>query len=162
GPSVGEQLVGHRLVRMSSFTGSTAVGRRIMALAAETGKRVHLELGGKAPFVVFDDADLEAAAHGAVAACTINAGQDCTAATRAYVHSSVFEAFTARVTELMETMVVGDPTDPDTDMGSLISDTHLRRVAAMVDQALAQGATVRTGGTRLPRPGSFFRPTLIT
>src|SRR5690606_23474575 len=84
GPSVGEQLVGHRLVRMSSFTGSTAVGRRIMALAAETGKRVHLELGGKAPFVVFDDADLEAAAHGAVAACTINAGQDCTAATRAY------------------------------------------------------------------------------
>ena len=105
GPEAGEALVRHPDVAMVSFTGSTAVGRRVMAIAAGAVKRVHLELGGKAPFVVFDDADLEAAAHGAVAGSLINAGQDCTAATRAYVQRPLYEAFVDRVAELMAAVV---------------------------------------------------------
>ena len=162
GREVGEALVKHPLVKMSSFTGSTAVGRRIMEMASETGKRVHLELGGKAPLVVFKDADVEAAAHGAVAGSTINAGQDCTAATRAYVHSSLFQTFTQRVAELMEAMVVGDPLDDDTDMGSLISETHRSKVSSMVQRAADAGATIVAGGYAPDMPGSFYRPTLIT
>ncbi|QXQ09562.1 gamma-aminobutyraldehyde dehydrogenase [Paeniglutamicibacter sp. Y32M11] len=162
GADIGEALVRHPLVVMSSFTGSTAVGRHIMAMAAETGKRVHLELGGKAPLVVFKDADVEAAAHGAVAGSTINAGQDCTAATRAYVHVSLFDTFTTRVAELMNSMILGDPTDPDTDMGSLISYPHREKVTAMVDRARAAGATVLAGGRAPDHPGAFYRPTLIT
>ncbi|MGB9035964.1 MAG: gamma-aminobutyraldehyde dehydrogenase, partial [Paeniglutamicibacter sp.] len=162
GREVGEALVCHPQVAMCSFTGSTAVGRRIMEMAAETGKRVHLELGGKAPLVVFADADVEAAAHGAVAGSTINAGQDCTAATRAYVHSSLFGKFTARVAELMDSMVVGDPTDPDTDMGSLISFAHRDKVASMVQRARDSGASVLAGGLAPELPGAFYRPTLIT
>ncbi|MGP9529139.1 gamma-aminobutyraldehyde dehydrogenase [Glutamicibacter sp. AOP5-A2-18] len=161
GPSVGSTLVRHPLVKMTSFTGSTAVGLKIMSMAAERANRVHLELGGKAPFVVFDDADIEAAAHGAVAGSTINSGQDCTAATRAYVHSSVFEKFTARVAQLMDAMVVGDPTDIDTDMGSLISEAHLEKVSAMVARAEKSGAKVLAGGCREERPGFYYRPTLI-
>ncbi|MGO2051263.1 gamma-aminobutyraldehyde dehydrogenase [Glutamicibacter sp. 287] len=161
GASVGEALVRHKQVRMTSFTGSTQVGLKIMTMAAETGKRVHLELGGKAPFVVFDDADIEAAAHGAVAGSTINAGQDCTAATRAYVHSSVFEKFTRRVAQLMDAMAVGDPQDPNTDMGALISAAHLQKVSSMVQRAVDAGATVLAGGRRLEGPGNFYRPTLL-
>ena len=162
GREVGEALVRHPQVVMSSFTGSTQVGRRIMEMAAETGKRVHLELGGKAPLVVFKDADVEAAAHGAVAGSTINGGQDCTAATRAYVHSSLFDTFTSRVAELMDAMVVGDPTDEDTDMGSLISHQHRDKVAGMVERAKEAGATALAGGFAPDLPGAFYRPTLIT
>ncbi|GAA4378874.1 gamma-aminobutyraldehyde dehydrogenase [Paeniglutamicibacter cryotolerans] len=162
GIGVGEALIRHPKVVMSSFTGSTPVGRRIMAMAAETGKRVHLELGGKAPLVVFADADVEAAAHGAVAGSTINGGQDCTAATRAYVHSSLFDAFTTRVAELMDAMVVGDPTDENTDMGSLISFGHRDKVSAMVERARESGATIMAGGVAPDLPGAFYRPTLIT
>lgn len=162
GREIGEALVRHPQVAMTSFTGSTPVGRRIMEMAAETGKRVHLELGGKAPFVVFKDADVEAAAHGAVAGSTINGGQDCTAATRAYVHSSLFEKFTTRVAELMDSMVVGDPTDENTDMGSLISFAHRSKVSDMVQRAKEAGATVRAGGFAPELPGAFYRPTLIT
>ncbi|WP_413454840.1 gamma-aminobutyraldehyde dehydrogenase [Glutamicibacter sp. FR1] len=161
GPSVGAPLVRHQLVKMTSFTGSTTVGLKIMSMAAESGTRVHLELGGKAPLVVFDDADIEAAAHGAVAGSTINSGQDCTAATRAYVHSSVFERFTSRVAELMEAMVVGDPTDPETDMGSMISQAHLQKVSSMVQRAKDQGAQVLAGGRQLEGDGFFYRPTLV-
>lgn len=161
GPVVGTTLVRHPLVKMTSFTGSTPVGLKIMSMAAERGNRVHLELGGKAPFVVFNDADIEAAAHGAVAGSTINSGQDCTAATRAYVHSSVFEKFTNRVAQLMDAMVVGDPTDPQTDMGSLISKAHLEKVSAMVDRARQDGARVLAGGRREQRAGFYYRPTLI-
>ena len=161
GRDVGEALVRHPLVKMTSFTGSTAVGRRIMEMASETGKRVHLELGGKAPLVVFKDADVEAAAHSAVAGSTVNAGQDCTAATRAYVHSSLFETFTARVAELMGSMVVGDPTVEDSDMGSLISFAHRDKVSSMVQRAVASGARTLTGGFAPDLPGAFYRPTLI-
>lgn len=164
GRVTGEALVGHPDVAMTSFTGSTAVGRRIMEIAAGTGKRVHLELGGKAPFVVFDDADVEAAARGAIAGSLINGGQDCTAATRAYVHRSLFGEFTERVAALMEQIVIGDPSDEDTDLGSLISVAHRDRVAGFVERAQASGARVLTGGEApqdVPAGSAFYRPTLI-
>jgi len=164
GPVAGEALVTHPDVAMTSFTGSTAVGRHIMAMAARTAKRVHLELGGKAPFVVFDDADVEAAAHGAVAGSIINGGQDCTAATRAYIQAPLFEAFTARVAELMDAVVVGDPTDPATDLGSLISHAHRDKVAGFVNRARESGAQILAGGEAPGgdlAAGAFYRPTLV-
>ncbi|MGW3559726.1 gamma-aminobutyraldehyde dehydrogenase [Streptomyces sp. NPDC000963] len=164
GRTVGEHLVGHPDVVMTSFTGSTPVGKRVAEIATATVKRLHLELGGKAPFVVFDDADLEAAAQGAVAASLINSGQDCTAATRAYVQRPLFDAFTARVAELMDSVRLGDPFAPDTDLGPLISHAQRDRVAGFVDRARAY-ATVVTGGEAPGgdlEDGAYYRPTLIT
>ncbi|WNI18322.1 gamma-aminobutyraldehyde dehydrogenase [Actinacidiphila sp. ITFR-21] len=164
GKGAGEHLVTHPDVAMTSFTGSTAVGRRIAALAAGTTKRLHLELGGKAPFVVFDDADPEAAAHGAVAAALINSGQDCTAATRAYVQRPLYDAFVAAVADLMAGVVLGDPFDPATDLGPLVSFAHRDRVAAVVDRARGY-ATVVTGGAAPGdglAAGAYYPPTLIT
>jgi betaine-aldehyde dehydrogenase len=164
GSIVGEALVTHRDVSMVSFTGSTGAGSRVGSLAAGLVKRVHLELGGKAPFVVFDDADLEAAARGAVAGSLINAGQDCTAATRAYVQRPLYDAFVSRVAELMSQVVIGPVDDPATDLGSLISTKHRDHVAGMVDRARAAGAKIVTGGRRgtgdLER-GAYYEPTLV-
>ncbi|GAA2322479.1 gamma-aminobutyraldehyde dehydrogenase [Streptomyces kunmingensis] len=160
GRDAGEHLVGHPDVAMTSFTGSTAVGKRVAEIATATVKRLHLELGGKAPFVVFDDADLEAAVHGAVAGALINTGQDCTAATRAYVQRPLYEAFVSGVADLMGTVRVGDPFDPDTDLGPLISHAHRDRVAGFVDRARGY-ARVVTGGEAPDHPGAFYRPTLI-
>ncbi|MFH9493750.1 gamma-aminobutyraldehyde dehydrogenase [Streptomyces halstedii] len=164
GPDAGEHLVGHPDVRMISFTGSTDVGRRVAALAGSTVKRLHLELGGKAPFLVFDDADLDAAVHGAVAAALINSGQDCTAATRAYVQRPLYDAFVSGVAGLMETVRLGDPFDPATDLGPLVSHRHRDRVAGFVERARAY-ATVVTGGEAPGgelADGAYYRPTLIT
>ncbi|MGI4894045.1 MAG: gamma-aminobutyraldehyde dehydrogenase [Janthinobacterium lividum] len=169
GAEAGEALVGDPRVVMSSFTGSTAVGRRVMEIASRTGKRVHLELGGKAPFLVFDDADVEAAAQGAVAASLINSGQDCTAATRAYVQRPLFDAFVARTAELMAGVRVGLPTAEGTDMGPLIHTKQRDKVAGMVERAVAAGARVVTGGS-VPTAaadgsdlsaGAFYAPTLV-
>ncbi len=160
GRDAGEHLVGHPDVAMTSFTGSTGVGKRVAEIATATVKRVHLELGGKAPFVVFDDADLEAAVHGAVAGALINSGQDCTAATRAYVQRRLYDAFVAGVADLMESVRLGDPFDPSTDMGPLISHVHRDRVAGFVDRARSY-ARVVTGGEALTHPGAFYKPTLI-
>ncbi|CAM5544720.1 Gamma-aminobutyraldehyde dehydrogenase OS=Streptomyces antimycoticus OX=68175 GN=SANT12839_067450 PE=3 SV=1 [Streptomyces antimycoticus] len=164
GPEAGEWLVSHPAVAMTSFTGSTAVGRRVAELATSTVKRIHLELGGKAPFVVFDDADLEAAAHGAVAGALINSGQDCTAATRAYVQRPLYDAFVAAVADLMASVRLGDPFDPHTDLGPLVSHAQRDRVAGFVDRARGY-ATVVTGG-EIPggdlAKGAYYRPTLIT
>ena len=161
GADVGTALAGHRDVDVVTFTGSTAVGRRVMAAAAVHGHRTQLELGGKAPFVVFDDADLDAAIHGAVAGSLINSGQDCTAATRAIVARNLYDDFVAGVGELMSKLVVGDPADPDTDLGPLISTVHRDKVAAMVGRAPGQGGRIVTGGSAPDLPGSFYRPTLI-
>jgi betaine-aldehyde dehydrogenase len=150
---------------MVSFTGSTRVGKQIAAAASETVKRVHLELGGKAPFVVFDDADLTAAAHGAVAGSLINTGQDCTAATRAYVQRPLYAAFVEAVAELMRAVRLGPTDDPATDLGPLISTAQRGKVAGMVDAARQGGATIVCGGT-VPgsdlAAGSYYAPTLIT
>ena len=161
GADVGTALAGHRDVDLVTFTGSTAVGRRVMAAAAVHGHRTQLELGGKAPFVVFDDADLDAAVAGAVAGSLINTGQDCTAATRAIVARELYDDFVAGVAEVMGKVVVGDPHDPETDLGPLITATHREKVAAMVARAPAQGGRVVTGGSAPDLPGSFYRPTLI-
>ena len=161
GPEAGAHLAGHPGVDMVTFTGSSAVGRQVMAQAAATGARIQLELGGKAPFVVFDDADLDAAIHGAVAGSLINGGQDCTAATRAIVAPALYDDFVTGVAELMSKVVIGDPTDPATDLGSLISHAHRDKVAGMVDRARASGAHIVTGGTIPDGPGAFYPPTLV-
>lgn len=161
GADVGSALAGHRDVDVVTFTGSTPVGRKVMAAAAVHGHRTQLELGGKAPFVVFDDADLDAAIQGAVAGALINTGQDCTAATRAIVARDLYDDFVAGVAEVMSKIVVGDPHDPDTDLGPLISFAHRDKVAAMVARAPGQGGRIVTGGVAPDLPGAFYRPTLI-
>jgi betaine-aldehyde dehydrogenase len=167
GPVAGEALMAHPDVDMVSFTGSSAVGRRVMEVAATSPggpKRVHLELGGKAPFVVFDDADLEAAVHGAVAGALINTGQDCTAATRAYVQRPLYDAFVSGVADLMGTVVLGDPLDERTDQGPLVSRRQQERVAGFVDRARADGAKVLTGGAvpgGVLARGAYYQPTLV-
>jgi len=165
GPVAGEALIGHPDVDMVSFTGSTPIGKRVMEVASARAARVHLELGGKAPFVVFDDADLEAAVHGAVAGALINTGQDCTAATRAYVQRPLYDAFVAGVSDLFASIRIGDPRDPDIDMGSLVSTRQAERVAGYVDRARADGAKVRVGG-QVPggalSAGAFYPATVIT
>lgn len=161
GHDVGTALAGHAGVDLVTFTGSTAVGRKVMAAAAVHGHRTQLELGGKAPFVVFDDADLDAAIQGAVAAALINTGQDCTAATRAIVAQPLYDDFVAGVAELMSKVVVGAPHDPNTDLGPLITTAHREKVAAMVARAPGEGGRVVTGGEAPEGPGSFYRPTLI-
>ncbi|MFJ8886959.1 gamma-aminobutyraldehyde dehydrogenase [Streptomyces sp. NPDC102402] len=163
GRDAGEHLVGHPDVVMTSFTGSTAVGKRVAEIATSTVKRLHLELGGKAPFLVFDDADLDAAVNGAVAASLINTGQDCTAATRAYVQRPLYDAFVEGVAALMESVRLGAPFDPSTDLGPLITHQQRDRVAGFVERARAY-ATVVTGGEAPGgelAAGAYYRPTLI-
>ncbi len=165
GDVVGAALAAHRDVDLVSLTGDSETGRRIMALASGNVKRVHLELGGKAPFIVHADADLEAAARGATAGALINGGQDCTAATRIYVQRSVAEAFTTRLVELFGAVRVGDPMAADTDLGTLISSAHVGRVAGFVERAVAAGARVLVGGARPDVPGfpegAFYLPTVV-
>jgi betaine-aldehyde dehydrogenase len=166
GDVVGSALAAHGDVDLISLTGDSETGRRIQALAAGNLKRVHLELGGKAPFIVLADADIEAAARGATAGSLINGGQDCTAATRAYVAREVYDAFVARTKALFESVRVGDPFDPATDMGTLISRAHVDRVDGFVQRARAAGATIVTGGGRPSVPGlpdgAFYAPTIVT
>ncbi len=165
GPDVGTALAGHADVDVVTFTGSTAVGRRVMAAAAVHGHRTPLELGGKAPFVVFDDADLDAAVNGAVAGALINTGQDCTAATRAYVQRPLYDAFVRGVADIMRTVRLGDPTDPSTDQGPLVSVRQRDSVAGYVDRARGYGATIVVGG-KAPggdlANGAYYEPTLVT
>ncbi|MFE3928950.1 gamma-aminobutyraldehyde dehydrogenase [Streptomyces albogriseolus] len=163
GKEAGEHLVGHPDVAMTSFTGSTAVGKRVAEIATATVKRLHLELGGKAPFLVFDDADLDAAVNGAVAGALINTGQDCTAATRAYVQRPLYDAFVERTAALMETVRLGDPFAPGTDLGPLVSHAQRDRVAGFVERARAYARVVTGGETPLGElaDGAYYRPTLI-
>jgi betaine-aldehyde dehydrogenase len=165
GDVVGGAIAGHAGIDLVSLTGDTATGRRIMAAASGSLKRVHLELGGKAPLVVFDDADVEAAARGATAGALINGGQDCTAATRLYVQRTAYEPFVARLVELFGSVRVGDPFDRSTDLGSLISEAHVGRVEGFVERAVADGARVLTGGARVSVPGFesgyFYAPTVV-
>ena len=163
GADCGSVLLRHPDVDMVSFTGSTRVGRTVLEAAATTAKRVHLELGGKAPFVVFEDADLEAAIHGAVAGSLINTGQDCTAATRAIVHRSLYDDFVDGVAELMQQVRLGPTSEATTDLGPLISMAHREKVAGMVDRATSY-ARVVTGGTTPEgdlSAGSYYAPTLV-
>jgi betaine-aldehyde dehydrogenase len=161
GAAVGESLCTHPLVRMISFTGSTLTGKRVMALASQHLKRVTLELGGKAPFVVFADADIEAAVQGAVVAGYMNTGQDCTAATRIYVQNEVFDSFLDRLIAVSKQVRTGDPTLPDTDMGPLVSQTQRLKVHGYVEAARQQGIKVALGGDLPEGSGFFYPPTIL-
>ncbi|HEY9645553.1 MAG TPA: aldehyde dehydrogenase family protein, partial [Chroococcidiopsis sp.] len=160
GVEVGEAICTHPDIGMISFTGSTRTGKRVAELASPLIKRVTLELGGKAPFVVFADADIEAAAHGAVVGAYVNSGQDCTAATRIYVQDEVYDQFLARFTELSKQVIVGDPFADDTDIGPLSSQAHLNKVSGYVAEAKQQGIEVITCG-EVPTEGFYFPVTIL-
>jgi betaine-aldehyde dehydrogenase len=163
GNDAGQAIVEHPDVRMVSLTGSTATGKKIMKTAADTLKRVHLELGGKAPIIVFDDADPELVATKASLAATLNTGQDCTAATRLYVEKGKARVMQEAVVEAMKNIKVGLPFDEGVQMGPLISRVQRERVSGFVERAKAQGANVLTGGG-VPsgfEQGYYFEPTVI-
>ncbi len=164
GNDAGQFLVEHPDVRMVSLTGSTGTGKKIMKTAADTLKRVHLELGGKAPFIVFDDSDPELVAAKASMAATINTGQDCTAATRLYVEKGKAKEMQEAVVEAMKNIKVGLPFEDGVQMGPLISKVQRERVSGFVDRAKAQGAKILTGGG-VPKgfeKGYYYEPTVIT
>ena len=163
GNDAGQALVEHPGVRMVSLTGSTGTGKQVMKTAADTLKRVHLELGGKAPFIVFDDADLELVAAKAAFASTMNTGQDCTAATRVYVQESRLAETQQAIVAAMQAVKLGDPFADDTEMGPFVSAAQRERVVAFVQRARESGANVLTGGG-VPNGferGYYFEPTVI-
>lgn len=160
----GQALVEHPDVRMISLTGSTGTGKKIMKTAADTLKRVHLELGGKAPFIVFQDSEPELVAAKASLAATMNTGQDCTAATRIYVEKSKAKIIQEAVVEAMRNVKVGLPFDEGIQMGPLISGIQRERVSGFVERAKVQGAKILTGGG-VPKgldKGYYFEPTVLT
>lgn len=148
-------------LRKLSFTGSTEVGRKLIAQAAEGVLRVSMELGGNAPFVVFEDADLDKAVDGAMAAKFRNIGQACTAANRFIVHESVAEAFADKVTERVKAMKIGRGTEDGVAIGPLIDQDAVAKAVELVDDAVTRGATLRTGGSAIEGEGTFFEPTVI-
>ena len=165
GDVVGSAIAQHPDIDFLALTGDSDTGKVVAALASTNLKRVHLELGGKAPFVVFADANLDAAARGAVVGGLANAGQDCTAATRVYVERAAYHAFLALLLDHLATVRVGDPLSPTTDMGTLISEAQLERVHGFVERARAAGATIAAGGRRAQVagfPGPFYEPTVVT
>jgi betaine-aldehyde dehydrogenase len=162
GPEIGGTLARHPDVALISVTGSERAGRSVMRAAADTLKRVHMEMGGKAPFVVFDDADLEAAAEGAIVGAFANSGQDCTAATRIYVDDKVRDAFMERFLRKVDRLVVGDPMDDATNLGPLVSPAQRERVHGFVERAVAAGATAERGGKLPTGPGCYYPPTVVT
>ncbi len=149
-------------VRKLSFTGSTGVGRMLLHEAADNVVNTAMELGGNAPFIVFDDADLDAAIDGAMVAKMRNGGEACTAANRFYVQRGIAEAFTNRLVERMEALVVTGGLEPDADLGPLVNARALTDVARLVDAAVDAGATAVIGGTPLDRPGHFYPATVLT
>ena len=163
GPEVGGRLPEHPKVDMIALTGSVNSGREVARNAAETIKRVHLELGGKAPVVVFEDADLAAAAESLRAAGYWNSGQECGAGCRVLVHESVAERFTQLLVEQVSTLVVGEPTaGADVEIGPLISKAHYERVMAHLERAKADGAHAALGGGAMEGPGYFVAPTVLS
>ena len=163
--AVVEPLLRDERTRKLSFTGSTEVGRRLIEQSAQQVLRVSMELGGNAPFIVFEDADLDAAVAGAMTAKMRNVGEACTAANRFHVHESVAEEFARRLTERMAALRVGRGTEPDTDVGPLIDEEQREKVAELVQDAVARGAELALGGGALSgpaHPGYFFEPTVLT
>ncbi|RZL91054.1 MAG: gamma-aminobutyraldehyde dehydrogenase [Variovorax sp.] len=162
GTSVGQPLVEHPQVRMVSVTGDVSTGRKILQAAAGTLKRTHLELGGKAPVIVFDDADLEAVVSGVRTFGYYNAGQDCTAACRIYAGPKIYERVVAELTHAVSTLKCGTQDEDGVELGPLISDRQRNRVASFVERAQMQGhMEVTTGGRLVPGAGFFYEPTVI-
>ncbi|HKU12110.1 MAG TPA: aminobutyraldehyde dehydrogenase [Sinomonas sp.] len=162
GPVVGQRLAEHPKVDMIALTGSVNSGRAVARAAAETVKRVHLELGGKAPLVIFEDADLAAAAESIRAAGYWNSGQECGAGCRVLVHESVAERFSELLVEQVSTLVVGEPTaGDDVEIGPMISKAHYERVLGHLERAKADGARAALGGAALEGRGYFIAPTVL-
>ena len=160
-PKIGGELTGNPTVRKLSFTGSTEVGRLLMAQCAPTVKKVSFELGGNAPLIVFDDADLDAAVEGALASKYRNTGQTCVCANRLLVQDGIYDAFAARLAEAAKKMKVGAGTEAGVLQGPLIDEQALAKVEEHVADALAKGARVLTGGRRHALGGTFYEPTVI-
>lgn len=159
---VGEELTSNPLVRMVTFTGSTEVGKLLMSQAAKTVKRVGLELGGNAPFIVFDDADIDKAVVGAIASKYRNAGQTCVCANRIYVQAGVYDAFAEKLAVEVAKLKVGDGTEPGVTQGPLINAAAVVKVEEHIADALTKGAKAIIGGKRDAKGGTFFEPTILT
>jgi 1-pyrroline dehydrogenase len=162
GNDIGDALVGHPKVRMVSITGDTDTGKRIARIASDSVKRLHLELGGKAPVIIFDDADLDLAAETIKSAGYWNSGQDCTAATRVIAGPDVYDNFVSKLADQVRSIKWGDPAESDDiDMGSLIAKAQVDKVSGMVDRARAK-AEVVVGGNAPKRDGYYYEPTVIS
>lgn len=165
GETVGTALARSQKVDMITFTGDTSTGKKIMEHASTNVKKVHLELGGKAPFIVYDDADIDAAVQGAVAGGLFNAGQDCTAATRIYAQEKVYYTFIKKIVEEIKLVKIGDQLNPDTDMGPLVSLKQLERVQSYIKAGVDQGAKLIYGGKLLKgkgfERGFFMEPAIF-
>ncbi|RWJ43169.1 NAD-dependent succinate-semialdehyde dehydrogenase [Mesorhizobium sp.] len=162
GDVVGRELCVNPQVRKISFTGSTEVGRLLMRQCSDQIKKVSLELGGNAPFIVFDDADVDAAVDGAVQAKFRNAGQTCVSANRLYVQSNVHDEFVDKFVEKVRHLSVGDGFDPGVAIGPLIDRQALAKIVSHIADAVAKGGTVQCGGNRIGKEGTFFQPTVLT
>jgi len=161
GPVVGEAMAAHPDIAMISLTGSVGAGKAVARAASETLKRVHLELGGKAPVVVFDDADVGAVAETLREASFYNSGQDCTAPCRVIATSGAHDDLIDALADQVSQVTVGDPHDPDIEMGPLVSATQLDRVAGYVDRAVSEGARLVTGGKRIDGAGFYYEPSIL-
>ncbi|MBJ7220307.1 MULTISPECIES: aminobutyraldehyde dehydrogenase [unclassified Brenneria] len=162
GADIGDVLTGHELVRMVSLTGSIATGAHILSNTASGVKRTHMELGGKAPVIVFDDADIEQVVDGIRSFGFYNAGQDCTAACRLYVQRNIYDRVVSELGEAVSTLNMGDPLDEKTELGPLITEPQLDRVIGFVERAKALShITVVTGGERVAGKGYYFQPTVL-
>lgn len=159
--AIGGELTSNPVVRKVSFTGSTAVGKLLMRQCADTVKKLSLELGGNAPFIVFDDADLEAAVAGAVASKYRNTGQTCVCANRLLVQEGIYDVFAAKLAEAVESLAVGPGLESDVQQGPLINEAALEKVERLVGDAVAKGARVVTGGKRHALGGTFYEPTIL-
>ena len=160
--SIANAMLSDERVRKISFTGSTEVGRILLAKAAERVVNCSMELGGNAPFIVLDDADLEVAVDGAMIAKMRNAGESCIGANRFYVHTSIAEEFSTKFAAAMAALKLGPGLEDDVDVGPLVNASAVEKVARLVDEAVNLGATVLTGGKRPDRTGFFYEPTVVT
>ncbi|HZZ03997.1 NAD-dependent succinate-semialdehyde dehydrogenase [Paraburkholderia sp.] len=159
--AIGAEMTGNPIVRKLSFTGSTPVGRLLMAQCAPTVKKVSLELGGNAPFIVFEDADLDAAVAGAIASKYRNSGQTCVCTNRFYVHDKVYDAFAEKLRIAVEQLKVGRGTEDGVTQGPLINEAAVLKVESHIEDALAKGARIITGGKRHALGHGFFEPTVL-
>jgi succinate-semialdehyde dehydrogenase/glutarate-semialdehyde dehydrogenase len=159
---IGAEMTSSPLVRKLTFTGSTTIGKKLMAQSSGTLKKLSLELGGNAPFIVFEDADLDAAVAGALASKYRNTGQTCVCANRFLVHGAVYDAFTRKLVEAVSRLRVGNGLEGETDQGPLIDTPAVAKVEQHLQDALSKGARVAYGGSRHALGGTFFQPTVLT
>ena len=162
GSKVGGEMTSNPIVRKLTFTGSTAIGKVLMRQCADTVKKMSLELGGNAPFIVFDDADIDAAVTGAIASKYRNTGQTCVCVNRFLVQDGIYEEFTKKLVAAVEAMKIGDGAQEGVAQGPLINEAGLIKVEEHVQDALANGAEIATGGERHPLGGTFYQPTVLT